>query len=74
MPEKLSLSEEFIEEAVLLNLDVIKFDENGGQYAKPRDCIVGKLKDEKKVEIPLDQIKEFRISTVEPINIKDLKN
>ena len=74
MPEKLSLSEEFIEEAVLLNLDVIKFDENGGQYAKPRDCIVGKLKDEKKVEVPLDQIKEFRVSTVEPTNVKDLKN
>lgn len=73
-PEKLSFSKEIIEGVVLLNLDVIKFDENGGKYEKPRDQIVGKLKDGKNIEIPVDQIKIFRISTVEPAKLEALNN
>ncbi len=74
VPDKLSLSEEVITGVVLLNLDIIKFDKNGGKFTKPPDTIVGKLKDGKQIEIPTDQIKEFRISTVEPVKLEDLKN
>ena len=73
-PENLSFSKEIIEEAVLNNLDVIRFDENGGYYAKPDNKIVGKLEDGKKIEFPVDRIKEFRTSRVEPIKLEDLSN
>jgi len=73
-PEKLSFSEENIEEIVLLNLDVIRFDKNGARYTKPPDSIVGKLRDGSPVKFPVDQIKEFRTSSVNPIKPEELRN
>ena len=36
-PENLILDQEIIEEVVLVNLDVIKFDSKGARYSKPKD-------------------------------------
>jgi len=73
-PDKYSFNKEIIEEAVLLNLDVIKFDKEGGRYARPLDRVVGKLKNGENRKVLVEQIKEFRISSVEPTKLEDLNN
>lgn len=73
-PEQLSFNKETIEEAVLLNFDVIKFDDKGAVYKKGPDLIIGKLIDNKPVRINVDYIKEFRTSNVQPMDIANLHN
>lgn len=73
-PEQLSFDKETIEEVVLSNFDVVKFDDRGATYQKISGLIIGQLPDNKSVQVPVNEIKEFRTSNVEPIKISDLAN
>ncbi len=73
-PEQLSFNKETIEEAVLLNYDVIKFDDKGAVYKKGPDLIIGKLIDNRAVRINVDYIKEFRTSNIKPLDMANLNN
>jgi len=73
-PDKLSLSKEIIEEVVLLNMDVIKFDKNGARYENIPEKITGKLKDGRSAKFFVDQVKELWITTGNPIKPTELKN
>jgi hypothetical protein len=73
-PENLKLDHEVIKEIILVDLDVIKLNKDGAHYTKPNKNIVGKLKDGRDVEFPVDQIKEFRISDTNPQNPEKLTN
>ena len=73
-PENLILDQEIIEEVVLVNLDVIKFDNNGARYTKPSDYVAGELKDGRKIKLLTDQIKEFRTSNITPLKLEDVTN
>jgi hypothetical protein len=74
IPQQLTFEKDVIQEAVLTNFDVVKFDQDGGQYTRKPDFIEGTLLDGKKVKIPIDEIDEFRISNVDPVKIEDLMN
>lgn len=73
-PDKLTLTEEIIEEAVLLNLDVVKFNNKGARYLKLSDRITGKSKNGRPIELLVDQINEFRISNNISLKPEELKN
>lgn len=74
IPQKLTFEKDVIEEAVLTNFDIVKFNQNGGRYIKEPDYIEGRLINDKKVFVSTDQIEEYRISNVIPVNLEDLKN
>jgi len=71
-PENLVLDQEIIEELVLVNLDVIKFDNNGARYIKPANNVVGVLEDGRNIKLPVNKIKEFRTSSITPIKPEGL--
>ena len=73
-PENLVIDQEIIEEVVLVNLDVIKFDSNGARYTKPSDYVAGELKQGGKFKLPAANIKEFRTSNIAPLKLEDVTN
>lgn len=61
-----------IDEAVLHNLSIIKFNNEGGRFVIQPSSVKGKLTDGRFFNIPVEQLREIRTSTVEPVNLSDI--
>jgi hypothetical protein len=73
-PSKMVMTEEAIREAVLPDLRVIKFNDKGASYIFNPAVIAGTLQNGKQVRVPVNDIKEYRISAVEPAAFEDISS
>ena len=72
--EELSINEDKIVEAVLLDGSVIKFSNNGGIYNFYKSALVGTTENGNKIIFPVEKISELRKTLVQPVPLKEMEN